>query len=69
MTSHGARAIKLRQNRMDASEFLEQVGASGLPYVEVPVRIEYSEYSLAKGQRLSDSLAILLDLSAQRLHR
>jgi hypothetical protein len=70
MTSHGARAIKLRQNRMaHASDFLEQVGASGLPYVEVPVRIEYSEYSLAKGQRLSDSLAILLDLSAQRLHR
>jgi glycosyltransferase involved in cell wall biosynthesis len=70
MTRRGARAIRLRQNRMaHASEFLEQVAASGHKYVEVPVRIEYSDYSLAKGQRLSDSLSILLDLSAQRLHR
>ena len=42
---------------------------AGLRYVEVPVTIEYSAYSLAKGQKLSDSLAILVDLSAQRLHR
>jgi hypothetical protein len=52
-----------------ASELLEQIARSGLAYVEVPVTIEYSAYSLAKGQRLSDSIAILVDLSAQRLHR
>ena len=40
-----------------------------LRYVEVPVTIEYSAYSLAKGQKLSDSLTILVDLSARRLHR
>jgi hypothetical protein len=33
------------------------------------VTIEYSEYSLAKGQRLSDAFAILLDLFARRMHR
>jgi hypothetical protein len=51
-----------------ASEILEQIGRSGLRYVEVPVTIEYSRYSMAKGQRLADSLLILFDLSAQRLH-
>jgi glycosyltransferase involved in cell wall biosynthesis len=70
MTRRGALAISLKQNRMaHASELLAQIGRSRLPYVEVPVTIEYSGYSLAKGQRLSDSLAILFDLSAQRLIR
>jgi glycosyltransferase involved in cell wall biosynthesis len=70
MTKRGASRIMLRQNRMaHASELLEQIARSGLRYVEVPVTIEYSAYSLAKGQKLSDSLAILVDLSAQRLHR
>ena len=70
MTREGASRIALRQNRMaHASELLEQIAASGMRHVEVPVTIDYTEYSLAKGQRLSDSLAILFDLSAQKLHR
>ena len=70
MTRRGAQRIKLRQNRMaHASELLDQIGRSGLTYVEVPVTIEYSAYSLAKGQKLGDSLDILVDLSAQKLHR
>ena len=70
MTRRGASRISLRQNRMaHASEFLDQIAQSGLPWVEVPVTLEYSAYSLAKGQKLGDSLAILVDLSAQRLHR
>jgi glycosyltransferase involved in cell wall biosynthesis len=70
MTRRGASRIKLRQNRMaHASELLDEIACSGLRYVEVPVTIEYSRYSLAKGQRLTNSLRILVDLSAQRLHR
>jgi polyprenyl-phospho-N-acetylgalactosaminyl synthase len=70
MTRRGAARISLRQNRMaHASEFLHAVARSGLAYVEVPVTIEYTSYSLAKGQRLVDSFKILVDLSAQRLHR
>src|SRR5262245_25096200 len=70
MTRGGASRIVLRQNRMaHASEMLEQIARSGLRYIEVPVTIEYSAYSLAKGQKLSDSLSILVDLSAQRLQR
>jgi glycosyltransferase involved in cell wall biosynthesis len=70
MTRRGAGRIKLRQNRMaHASELLDAIARSGLRYVEVPVTIEYSRYSLAKGQRFTDSLRILVDLSAQKLHR
>ena len=69
MTRRGAARIRLRQNRMaHASEILHQVAASGLRYVEVPVTIQYSRYSLAKGQRVSEFVVILLDLFARRLH-
>jgi hypothetical protein len=70
MTRRGASHLKLRQNRMaHASEILDQIASSGLKYIEVPVNIEYSHYSLAKGQRSSDAIDILLDLCAGRLQR
>ena len=70
MTRHGASHIHLRQNRMaHASEILHQIAISGLKYVETPVTIHYSAYSLAKGQTLFDALLIILDLFARRLHR
>jgi hypothetical protein len=52
-----------------ASEILVEIAESGLRYVEVPVTIEYTAYSLAKGQRIGDSVTILLDLFAQELRR
>jgi polyprenyl-phospho-N-acetylgalactosaminyl synthase len=70
MTRRGAGTIRLRQNRMaHASEILEQIATSGLNYVEVPVTIDYSRYSMAKGQRSSELVTILLDLFARRLHQ
>jgi len=70
MTRRGADVIRLRQNRMaHASEMLSQIAASGLGYIEVPVTIEYSAYSLAKGQTIGDALTILIDLFARRLYR
>jgi polyprenyl-phospho-N-acetylgalactosaminyl synthase len=69
MTRRGAMRIHLRQNRMaHGSEILHQIAASGLAYVEVPVTIHYSRYSLAKGQRASEFVAIVLDLFTRRLH-
>jgi glycosyltransferase involved in cell wall biosynthesis len=70
MTRRGATMIRIRQNRMaHASEVMHQIAASGLNYVEAPVTIEYSAYSLAKGQKFSNSLNILMDLAIRRLHR
>jgi glycosyltransferase involved in cell wall biosynthesis len=69
-TRRGARALRLRQNRMaHASEVLADIAASGLRYVEVPVTIDYTAYSLAKGQRAGDAVTILLDLFARKLYR
>jgi glycosyltransferase involved in cell wall biosynthesis len=70
MTRRGAKAIRLRQNRMaHASEMLAQIATSGLPYVEQPVTIQYTAYSLAKGQKAKDSVFILMDLVARSLYR
>jgi glycosyltransferase involved in cell wall biosynthesis len=70
LSRQGAAAIRLHQNRMaHASEILAEIARSGLPYVEVPVTIEYTQYSLAKGQRIGDSVMILRDLFAQELSR
>jgi glycosyltransferase involved in cell wall biosynthesis len=70
LTRQGAAAIRLRQNRMaHASEILAEIARSGRRYVEVPVTIEYTAYSLAKGQRIGDSVMILRDLFAQELSR
>ncbi len=70
MTRRGTSRIRLRQNRMaHASEILHQIAQSGLVYVETPVTIEYSAYSLGKGQRVSEWVAILIDLFARRMHR
>jgi hypothetical protein len=52
-----------------ASEVLHQIATSGLKYVEAPVTIDYTEYSLAKGQRIGDAVTIVMDLVARRLHR
>jgi glycosyltransferase involved in cell wall biosynthesis len=70
LTRRGAAALDLRQDRMaHASEILSEIARSRLPYVEVPVTIDYTEYSLAKGQRAGDAIMILLDLFARKLHR
>jgi glycosyltransferase involved in cell wall biosynthesis len=70
MTRRGAHALRIRQNRMaHASEILGQIAKSGLSYVEVPVTVEYTSYSTAKGQRLSNSVNILLELLTGALHR
>ena len=70
MTRRGAQAIELRQNRMaHASEILQQIGASKLRYVEVPVTIDYTAYSLQKGQKIGDAMNILFDLFTRTLYR
>lgn len=70
MTRKGASRLTIRQNRMaHASEILQQIADSGLNYIEVPVTISYTQYSLEKGQRLTGSVDIVLDLLANRLQR
>lgn len=57
-------AIHLRQARMaHASEIVEQLAATGLPWEEHSVTIRYTDYSRAKGQPLLNSVNILVDLA------
>jgi polyprenyl-phospho-N-acetylgalactosaminyl synthase len=70
MTADAARRLRISQNRMaHASELVAQIGRLGLRVSEVPVTISYTRYSLQKGQRLSDSLRVLIDLFAGWLLR
>jgi len=68
MTRRGAESLDLTLNRMEhASQLLDQVVASGLGYVEVPVRIRYSEDSLAKGQKSTAAVRIAAKLLVERI--
>ncbi len=70
LTRRGASSLKIRQNRMaHASEVLQQIAASGLSYIEVPVTVEYTSYSRAKGQKLTNSINIVLELFTGVLQR
>lgn len=63
LNRRAAQALGIRQNRMaHASEIIEQVGRSGLRWVEHPVHILYTEYSRAKGQSVLNAVNILTDL-------
>ena len=62
LTSMAASQIHITQNRMaHASQILSQIRSKKLRFLEVPVTIEYTEYSIGKGQRISNLLNILLD--------
>lgn len=56
----GAIRIGLKQDRMaHASEIYDQIRQAGLAYEEVPVTIRYTADTLAKGQKLSNSMSVL----------
>ena len=56
----GAAAISMKQDRMaHASEIYDQIKDAGLSFEEVPVTIRYSAETLAKGQKLSNSISVL----------
>ena len=56
-----AQHVRITLDRMaHASELIDQIHGSGLPYREVPVRIRYTEYSRAKGQSAFNALKILI---------
>lgn len=68
-TRHSAEEIRITQDRMaHASEILSEIGRKRISFVEYPVTITYSDYSLAKGQKISNSIRILEDMifGAQR---
>jgi glycosyltransferase involved in cell wall biosynthesis len=58
-----ALSIYITQNRMaHATEIISLIKKNNINYKEVPVKIIYSTYSMEKGQRITNSLNIILDL-------
>lgn len=69
-TRYAAEKIHIGQNRMaHASEIIDKIGALGLSVAEAPVTILYTEYSLRKGQKLSNAINILSELFIARLNK
>ena len=57
-----ASRIQIQLDRMaHASEIVDQIAASKMKYVEVPVHIVYSEYSRKKGQSSLGAFRVLFD--------
>lgn len=57
-----APGLRLTQERMaHASEFLRRIKLSGLSVVEVPVTVDYTDYSRRKGQSGFQAIRILFD--------
>lgn len=60
LSRRAAAAVNMKQDRMaHASEIYDQIREARLTYEEVPVTIRYSAETLAKGQKLSNSLSVL----------
>lgn len=58
-----ASGIQLKQDRMaHATEIVLQLGHTGLPWIEHPVELLYTDYSKSKGQSVLNSVNILVDL-------
>jgi glycosyltransferase involved in cell wall biosynthesis len=63
-----AQALNITQNGMaHASEILEEFARAQLVLKEMPVTIQYTEYSLNKGQSAGNAINILIDLVLGRL--
>lgn len=68
LTRVAAERIDLTQTGMaHASELLSQIARHRLSYVEVPVTIDYTDYSRSRGQSNINALNILFDLGLARL--
>ncbi len=70
LSRKAASKIQLRQAGMaHATEIVREIHDHKLTFVEVPVTIRYTAYSMAKGQKLSNSINIVLDLVLRGLLR
>lgn len=65
-----AEKIQLRESGFaHATEILGLMRRAKLSYVEVPVTIRYTDYSRAKGQKISNSFNIVIDLMLRKLFK
>ena len=69
-TGEAAKKIHINQNKMaHASELIHIFADNKFVIKEIPVKIIYTEYSMSKGQKMSNSFNILWDLYMSLLRR
>lgn len=67
LNRRAASVLDLKENRMaHASEILDQFTHHRLSIGEAPVTIDYTEYSLAKGQSSGNAISIALSILARK---
>lgn len=65
-----AQQIQITQNGMaHASQILQEIASQRIAFCEVPVTIVYTEYSVRKGQRMTNAFNILWDSFAEFFYR
>ena len=63
-----AERINITQDRMaHSSEIIEEIKKNKLNFIEVPVTVNYTKYSLQKGQTAFDSLKIVKDILIKKI--
>lgn len=68
LSRESAKTIKIKHDRMaHCSQILQDIIKKDLKVKEVPVTINYTEYSLQKGQKSTDALKIVLDLFLRKI--
>ena len=67
---NAAAALDIQQAGMaHASEIVDQLVRRGMRIREVPVTIDYTPYSLGKGQKAANMVNIVVDLLLRRFER
>ena len=62
LTAKAARRIRITQDGMShATQILLEIASQRIRYIEVPVTIRYTEYSIRKGQAISNAFNIIWD--------
>ena len=68
LSAKAASKIKITQRGMThASEIVEQIGALGFRYKEIPVTITYTDYSIAHGQGSGNAINIMFRMIMGKL--
>ena len=68
MTADTAKKLNIQHDRFEhASEILDKIKILDLKYTEVPVTIHYTEYSMSKGQSISNSINIAYKLISSKI--
>jgi len=70
LSRNAAEKIEIKQDRMEhASEIIDEIKRKNLKYVEVPVTIKYTEYSMQKGQSVFNAIRIALRMIYKKVMR